>query len=38
MYRKLGIKAVGEESTLELENQEMDEKLSEKKLDIQVAN
>jgi DNA-directed RNA polymerase subunit beta' len=38
MYKKLGIKAIDDESHLELENQEMDEKLSEKKLDIQVAN
>jgi DNA-directed RNA polymerase subunit beta' len=38
MYRKLGIKAVDDETPLELENQEMDEKLNEKKLDIQAAN
>ncbi|HVO66496.1 MAG TPA: DNA-directed RNA polymerase subunit beta' [Syntrophales bacterium] len=38
MYRKLGIKAVDDESPLELETQETDEKLSEKKLDIQAAN
>ncbi len=38
MYRKLGIKTVEDETPLESENQEMDEKLNEKKLDIQAAN
>jgi DNA-directed RNA polymerase subunit beta' len=38
MYRKLGIKTVEDESSLGVENHEMDEKLIEKKLDIQAAN
>jgi DNA-directed RNA polymerase subunit beta' len=38
MYRKLGIKTVEDESSLEVENHELDEKLIEKKLDIRVEN
>jgi hypothetical protein len=38
MYRKLGIKTVEDESSLEVENHEMDERLIEKKLDIQATN
>ena len=38
MYRKLGIKVAGAESTVELGSQETDEKLIEKDIDIKVAN
>jgi len=38
MYKKLGIKTIEDESTLESENHEMDDKLIEKKLDILAAN
>ena len=38
MYRKLGIKTVEDESSLEVENHELDEKVIEKKLDIRAEN
>jgi DNA-directed RNA polymerase subunit beta' len=38
MYRKLGIKTIEDESALESEGYDVDEKLIEKKLDIQAAN
>jgi len=38
MYRKLGIKVADAESALELENQETNEKLIEKDIDIKTAN
>jgi DNA-directed RNA polymerase subunit beta' len=38
MYRKLGIKTVEDESSLEVENHELDEILIEKKLDIRAEN
>jgi DNA-directed RNA polymerase subunit beta' len=38
MYRKLGIKVADAESAVELENQETDEKLIEKDIDIKAAN
>jgi DNA-directed RNA polymerase subunit beta' len=38
MYRKLGIKTVEDESSLEVKNHELDEKLIEKRLDIRAEN
>jgi len=38
MYRKLGIKVANDESSVELESQETDEKLIEKDVDIKAAN
>jgi DNA-directed RNA polymerase subunit beta' len=38
MYRKLGIKTVEDKIAPALENQDMDQNLVEKKLDIQAAN
>jgi DNA-directed RNA polymerase subunit beta' len=38
MYRKLGIKVADAESVAELANQETDEKLIEKDIDIKAAN